>query len=320
MSCTIEILRSGIATSFQDKGREHVQYLGIVESGAADLDNYNLCNSILQNNNNETTIEFAYQGPKFLVKNNKCKIVVTGLVNFTITRNNHSVIQGDCYKTYLLEAGDVVDIISVINSVYGYLGFEGGIAVKKYFASTSTNSKSGIGQNEGRKIKNKDQFLLNISVPTNKHYKLEQIPQKNSNKKIRVLEGPQLDYFSNQGIDNFFHSEFLISNTTDKMGMRLVGKKIEHVKSANIKSEGIVKGSIQVPADGQPIVLLTDHQTIGGYPKIAVVISADYNNLIQKPAGSHIVFKKVNLREAEISFQLKQASLKAMIESIVKIN
>ncbi len=319
MRCIIEILRPGIATSFQDKGREHVQYLGVVEGGAADLDNYNLCNSILQNKNSETTIEFAYQGPKFIVKNEKCKIVITGSVNFIIIRSGNSAVQGECYKTYLLYPGDIVDVTSVVNSVYGYLGFEGGIAVKKYFDSTSTNFKSGIGQDEGRKIKIKDQLLLNISTPTNKHYKLIQTPQKNSHNKIRVLEGPQLNYFSNLGIDHFFHSQFLISNTTDKMGMRLTGKKIEHVKSANIKSEGIVKGSIQIPADGQPIVLLTDHQTIGGYPKIGIVITADYNSLIQKPAGSYIVFKKVNLREAEISLRLKQASFKAMINSIVEI-
>jgi antagonist of KipI len=95
---------------------------------------------------------------------------------------------------------------------------------------------------------------------------------------------------------------------------------VELIKSANIKSEGIIRGSIQVPADGQPILLLSDHQTIGGYPKIGVVITADYNNLIQILPGNLIAFRKVNMREAEISFQLKQASLKAMIESIIKIN
>ena len=109
---------------------------------------------------------------------------------------------------------------------------------------------------------------------------------KKKNKKIiRVLKGSQFDYFSKESQKDFFKKEYKVSNLTDRMGMRLEGTHIKNIFSTNIRSEGITKGAIQVPADGQPIVLLTDHPTIGGYPKIANVTSVDYNQLIQKIPG-----------------------------------
>ena len=124
---------------------------------------------------------------------------------------------------------------------------------------------------------------------------------KNVNE-IRVLPGKQLNYFSDKSLKDFYLKKYKISNNTDRMGARLGGSKLEHVDSFNIPSEGIVKGSIQVPGDGQPIVLLNDHPTIGGYPKIAHIITADYDNFVQKQPGSEITFKAVNFVEAEQLF------------------
>ena len=320
MPHSIKILREGISSSFQDLGRYNVQYLGIGPSGCMDDDNFKLCNAILHNDENEGMIEFAYQGPKIQIDQATVKICVTGNVLFTISNTKGEVVQGQCYRSYYLVKGDVIDIQSVKDSVYGYLGFEGGINLKQYFQSISVNPRSKIGPNNGEKIKNGDLITLKQSEASKNVFALSRAPENKKKSVIRVLEGPQLDYFSNEGIHSFFHTDFKITNLTDRMGMRLEGKKVELIKSANIKSEGIIRGSIQVPADGQPIVLLSDHQTIGGYPKIGVVITADYNQLIQILPGNLITFRKVNIREAEISFQLKQASLKAMIDSIVKIN
>jgi len=117
------------------------------------------------------------------------------------------------------------------------------------------------------------------------------------------MKGLQVDYFSKKSQDDFFSKEYKITKLTDRMGMRLEGIKLENTVNKNIKSEGITKGSIQVPGDGQPIILLSDHPTIGGYPKIANVITADYDKLVQKTPGTIINFKLVNLTVAENAFQ-----------------
>jgi len=110
------------------------------------------------------------------------------------------------------------------------------------------------------------------------------------------------DPFPHLQIDDFFSNEYKVTRLTDRMGMRLDGKKLKNIVNKNIKSEGITKGSIQIPGDGQPIVLLSDHPTIGGYPKIANVISADYDKLVQKTPDTKIKFKLVDLSVAESAF------------------
>ena len=117
------------------------------------------------------------------------------------------------------------------------------------------------------------------------------------------MKGLQFDYFSKKSKKDFFLKEYKVTRLTDRMGMRLEGEKLENIINKNIKSEGITKGSIQIPGDGQPIILLSDHPTIGGYPKIANVISADYDQLVQKIPGSKLKFKLVDLNVAESAFQ-----------------
>ena len=117
------------------------------------------------------------------------------------------------------------------------------------------------------------------------------------------MQGLQVHYFSKKSQEDFFSKEYKVTKLTDRMGMRLEGVKLENIVNKNIKSEGITKGSIQVPGDGQPIILLSDHPTIGGYPKIANVITADYDKLVQKTPGTTIKFKLVNLAVAENAFQ-----------------
>jgi len=133
---------------------------------------------------------------------------------------------------------------------------------------------------------------------------------------IRVIKGTNFDYFSEDSIKDFTSKEFVVSKLTDRMGMRLSGLKIKNLKKTNIKSEGLGKGVIQVPADGDPIVMLSDHGTIGGYPKIAVVISADYDKLAQCPPGEKIKFKIVSLTEAENLYKIYTMETKNIISKI----
>ncbi len=130
------------------------------------------------------------------------------------------------------------------------------------------------------------------------------------------MRGTNFDYFSEEGKNIFYESEFKVSKLSDRMGMRLEGPKIENIIDTNIKSEGLIKGVIQVPADGNPIIMLSDHGTIGGYPKIGVVVSADYDKLVQLTPGSTIKFKEVDLSNAETLFRLYDLETQNLLSQI----
>ncbi len=308
-----KILRAGINTTFQDQGRKNLYHIGIPFSGAMDNRNYLLANKLAGNKLDSPVIEFAYQGPLLEYSGEKINIVVTGDVNFKIKKKDN-LINGNCYETYTLMNGDELDIISTNKSVYGYLAVSGEFDLKYQWSSCSTNTKANIGANNGKKLEiNQKINFLKINQNLNSK-KLDYINTKIEN--IRVIKGTNFDYFSEEGKKIFFKKEFTISKLSDRMGMRLEGTKIENIVDSNIKSEGLIKGVIQVPADGNPIIMLSDHGTIGGYPKIGVVISADYDKLVQLTPGSKIKFKEVKLSSAETLFKLYDLETQNLISQI----
>ena len=308
-----KILRAGINTTFQDQGRINLYHVGIPFSGAMDNRNYLLANKLVGNKLEFPVLEFAYQGPLLEYVGDKINIAITGDVNFKIKRNNN-LINGICYETFTLENGDILDIISTNKSVYGYLAVSGKFDLKYQWSSCSINTKANIGANEGKKLEiNQKISLLKINQNLNTK-KLNYINTRIEN--IRVIKGTNFDYFSEEGKKIFFEKEFTISKLSDRMGMRLKGSKIENIVDTNIKSEGLIKGVIQVPADGNPIIMLSDHGTIGGYPKIGVVISADYDKLVQLTPGSKIKFKEVELSSAETLFRLYDLETQNLISQI----
>ena len=222
--------------------------------------------------------------------------------------------RGNSYENYTLEDGDQLDIISTNNTVYGYLAISGNFEVQFLWNSCSTNTKANIGANDGKKIdKNQLIKILDTHSQGSKR-KLEYINSKIEN--IRVIKGTNFDYFSEESKKNFFEKEFTVTKLTDRMGMRLEGQKIENIVDTNIKSEGIIKGVIQVPADGNPIIMLSDHGTIGGYPKIGVVITSDYDKLVQLQPGSKIKFKEVSLFEAENLYKIYSIETQNILNQI----
>jgi len=297
-----EILRPGVNTTIQDKGRNHMYHVGIAVSGAIDQRNYKLSNKLVDNDLGEAVIEFAYQGPLLKLKNGKINFSVTGDIFFKIIRKNSSVEEGICYKNYILDDDEQIDIISTKNTVYGYLSVNGGFELEKVWNSYSTNTKANVGSNNGKKYSLEDKiFIKNSDLQINKEKKISY--NKISDNIIRVIKGTNFDFFSSEAKNIFFKHEFSITKLGDRMGIRLNGHKLENIVSTNIKSEGLVRGAIQVPADGNPIIMLSDHGTIGGYPKIGVVISADLDRVGQITPGSIINFKEVSLEEAQNIFK-----------------
>jgi len=297
-----EILRPGINTTVQDKGRNHMYHVGIAISGAIDQRNYKLSNKIVNNDLSEAVIEFAYQGPLLKLKKGKINFSITGNVLFKIIRKNSRIEEGICYKNYILEDEEQIDIISTKNTVYGYLAVNGGFELEKVWNSYSTNTKANVGSNNGKKFSIKDIiFIKNHNLEINNETKVnyKYVPDNI----IRVIKGTNFNFFSCEAQNIFFKQEFLVTKLADRMGVRLSGYKLENTVSTNIKSEGLVRGAIQVPADGNPIIMLSDHGTIGGYPKIGVVISADLDRVGQLIPGSIINFKEVSLEEAQNIFK-----------------
>ena len=293
-----EVIRPGVNTTYQDFGRKNLYHIGVPFSGAMDNRNYLISNKLVNNKMNSAVIEFAYQGPMLKFNGESTTFAITGDVNFNIKRKKNSILEkGNSYQTYNLKSGDEIDILSTNRSVYGYLAIAGNIDVNLFGNSCSTNTKAKIGSNNGEKIKKGDKIFFSNSDGKTQLKKLNYINTKIE--QIRVIRGTNYDYFSKESKNIFFKNEFNVTKLTDRMGMRLEGNKIKNIVDTNIKSEGLIKGTIQIPADGNPIIMLSDHGTIGGYPKIGVVISADYDKLVQIVPGSKIKFKEVSLSDAE---------------------
>ena len=311
----LEVLRPGINTTIQDKGRFHLYHIGITASGAMDQSKFQISNALVNNDLNEGALEFAYQGPCLKLVNGNINIAITGNINFNILRKNSTTEEGICFKSYFLEDGDQIDIISTKNSVFGYFAVQGGFKTDKIWNSLSINTKAKVGPNNGEK------FSLGQKIYINKS-KTEKLLEKKidfnflNENIIRVIKGTNYNYFSESALNIFFKEEYTVSNLSDRMGMRLEGPKLENITNTNIKSEGLVKGVIQVPADGKPIIMLSDHGTIGGYPKIAVIISADLDKVAQLPPGSKIKFEEVSLINAENYFKDHIKNIKKYIREI----
>ena len=301
MNNYFKVLRPGINSTFQDLGRFGLQHLGIVASGCMDQLLFFISNKLVGNKVSEGALEFAYQGPLLEFVGESALVAISGKVNFNIITKKGVTKKGTSNESFILSNGDKIDILSTINSVYGYFSISGGFKLKEIKGSVSTLVRAKIGPNNGDKLKSEDKIFFNISKPADKIKKIQFDFDKDNT--IRVMKGLQVDYFSKKSQEDFFSKEYKVTRLTDRMGMRLEGEKIENIVNKNIKSEGITKGSIQIPGDGQPIVLLSDHPTIGGYPKIANIISADYDKLVQKMPGTKIKFKLVDLAVAENAFQ-----------------
>ena len=308
-----EIIRAGINSTFQDLGRSNLYHIGVPFSGAMDNRNYLLANKLVGNDHNDPVIEFAYQGPHLKYHGDKINIAITGDVSFKIKKSDN-LIDGECYQSFILENDDEIDILSTNKSVYGYLAISGTFNLKFQWSSCSTNTKAKIGSNNGEKLS--DNQKINVKEINNNfvNRKLNYVNTKIEN--IRVIKGTNFNYFSDEGKSIFFDKEFVVSKLSDRMGMRLDGPKIENIVDTNIKSEGLIKGVVQVPADGNPIIMLSDHGTIGGYPKIGVVISADYDKLVQLTPGSKIKFQEVELSSAETLFKLYDLETQNLISQI----
>ena len=313
---TIKILESGPYSTIQDIGRKGHQYLGVPEGGVSDLISFNIANALLKNKLNNPVLETYVGGLKFTIDK---KI----FISFTGSISDRLIIEKNNLKTYInpgtskqIEPYCNVFVPQLVDSNCVIIGFSGEFLLPKVFNSLSTSVNSKIGGLNGSLLKKGDTFKIRKNPDINSEFEVKNKSFFSVPSKIRVILGPQDFWFTRKGIQNFFSEKWTITSQMDRMGIRLSGKTIEHKNNADILSDGIVKGSIQIPGNGQPIIMMSDHQTTGGYTKIATVASVDYSKLSRLRPGTKISFVSVNQSEASNLFRKQKQMLDDEIKEL----
>jgi len=289
------ILDGGLMTTIQDKGRTGFQQYGMPVSGAMDDYSMQVGNLLVGNEPYEAVLETTILGPSVQF-NVTTMIALTG-ANMKPQINRRSVTM---WRSILVNPGDVLTFGGLISGCRSYIALAGGIGIEAVMGSKSTYVRGAIGGLKGEKLQTGDEFNLGFKNKGLGQLGIKRIPQESipiyaNTCEVRVVLGPQDDCFTQAAIRTFFESEYDLTNEADRMGYRLAGPKIEHLQSADIISDGIALGSIQVPGHGMPIIMMADRQTTGGYTKIATVISPDLAILAQLKPGDKVRFKQVSL-------------------------
>ncbi|RXJ83612.1 biotin-dependent carboxyltransferase family protein [Arcobacter sp. CECT 8985] len=293
---SIEILNSPIFATIQDLGRFGFSHIGLTTSGVMDEYAYFVANRLLHNKIDENIIEIYYSNFLFKV-NCDTQIAVTGAYCDIFINEKK---QNFTWQIYNLKKGDIVNISKLKAGTIVYLSIKDGIKLKKEFGSYSTSIKEQIGGLNGRKLKKGDILQINSNNLDNTIKRLNEkyYPKYGEEIELRVILSYQEEFFNKKQKQKFFSSEYKITSEFNRMACKLEGEKIS-CDIDGIVSEAICFGAIQIPKNGQPIILLKERQTIGGYPKIGSVLSIDCFRLSQLKPNMKVKFKQISLKQAQ---------------------
>jgi biotin-dependent carboxylase-like uncharacterized protein len=323
VKAALHILKPGLMTTIQDLGRAGYQNLGIGISGALDPVALRVANLLVGNEPGAGGLEVLYLGPNIEIEADNVRMSFAGAAATVEILPHASVSSGtriETMRSVLVRRGEVVRIGSLTGGASLYVGVEGGFDIPPILGSVSTNIRGGTGAWQARAMIAGERLpLCRMRASDRDECRVEGIEFR-APRRIRAIPGPQDDYFDHAEIAKFFGSEYTVQSGSDRVGMRLQGEAVRHAKGFNIASDATAPGSIQVPGNGQPIVLMADRQTIGGYPKIATVISADLPELGRLSIGSKIVFEQVTLEAAQALRRGMLSYLDDLREHIVPIS
>jgi 5-oxoprolinase (ATP-hydrolysing) subunit C len=282
----------GPASSVQDGGRPGSQRYGLTPSGAMDRLSLAGANCLVGNELFAAGLEIGPFGASFVARDGAVRVAVAGAPRNADIGGR----QVSPESSITLKDGETLTLGFARGGAFSYLAIEGGIKGEPVFGSLAVNARAGLGSPYPRPLQAGDE--LTVDAASGGPERRIELPKAPSGP-IRVVLGPQDDEFDEANKALFLNSDWKISATSDRMGYRLEGPVIKHLHDHNIVSDGTVNGSIQVPGNGAPIVLMMDRGTSGGYPKIATVISADLGRLAQTSAGTAFRFKAVSMAEAQ---------------------
>lgn len=303
----------GPASSVQDGGRPGAQRYGLVPSGAIDRLALAAANTLVGNKPFAAAVEISPFAASFTARGGAVRIGLAGAPRSADIAGRAIAVDSSA----TLADGETLTLGFARGGSFSYLALEGGILGEPTFGSLAVNARAGLGSPYPRPLQAGDE-LMTAAASGAAERRIELPPADTG--PIRVVFGPQDDEFSDEAKALFLDSEWKISATSDRMGFRLEGPAIKHLHGHNIVSDGTVNGSIQVPGNGMPIVLMPDRGTSGGYPKIATVISADFGRFAQIPAGSGFSFKAVSVAEAQEDAKQFAALLRSLPDRLGDLN
>jgi biotin-dependent carboxylase-like uncharacterized protein len=306
------ILSIGPASSVQDGGRHGAQRYGLTPCGAMDRLALAAANTLVGNAPFAAAIEVDPFGAAFAARGGAVRVALSGA-----PRNAGIAGHAVAFDTSMtLADGETLTLGFARGGSFSYLAIEGAIAGALVFGSLAVNARAGLGSPYPRPLRAGDELQTQAaSGAAERRIDLPAVIEG----PIRVVMGPQDDEFADDTKKLFLDSEWKISATSDRMGYRLEGPVIKHLHGHNIVSDGTVNGSIQIPGNGQPIVLMSDRGTSGGYPKIATVITADFGRFAQIPAGTAFRFKAASMEEAQLEARKFAELLRALPDRLSSI-
>lgn len=312
----LQIIKSGMLSLLQDSGRVGYSKLGVTSAGVADEHAYYWLNRLLHNESNATCVEIALGGMALEVLDD-CVFCVTG-ADVPITVNGTAF---NTWQTHSVKKDDIIELGFAKNGVRAYFGLAGGIAAEKQLGSASAVLREKLGglsrtmPEESLALQSGDVLTVAADNEMDFHAMLlpQFIPIYHKHMQVRVIPSYQQTWFERDVQRDFYSSSYQVSKQWDRMGVRMEGKEVK-ASQGGLLSEGIALGAIQVPPDGQPIILMQDRQTLGGYPKIATVISADLPLVAQSGQGTKLHFHPISIEQAHNAlhfehFKRKQTQL-----------
>lgn len=300
----IKVINAGLFTTVQDQGRWGYQAYGVPVAGVMDRYAANIANILAGNDEAKAVLEMTFKGGSFSFSR-EAYIAITG-AEMGATLNGVKICNWQGIK---VQAGSILEFSYAQSGARTYLAINGGIDIPEVLGSRSTYTRGALGGVDGRQLKIDDELKIGTSdsCPSENIILNEEfIPNYANEIVLRVLLGPQDSAFTSTGIATLFSKAYTITADSDRMGYRLEGPKIQHKDKADIVSDALALGSIQVPGHGMPIIMMADRQTTGGYTKIGTVISSDLAKLAQAKPGDTISFAQVNYDEAITSLKDEQ--------------
>lgn len=319
MASGLKVLAPGARTLVQDTGFRNGRSQGVPAGGVLDRSALRLVNALLGNPPGTEALEVVLSSPTLVAVGGRVRIAISGSLHGTVHRPDGTRRSLAGWTATTLAEGCELRLLPPDRFAVGLIGIGGGLELPLCLESRSTCLAAGFGGLEGRSLKAGDLLRLrggNGPLP-DQDLCLTQPPMAETGP-IRVVQGPQHEWLDPEGAARFFGTPYRVTAQLDRMGMRLDGARLSFVagKTADIISDGAAPGAIQVPGNGQPIILLADAQTTGGYPKVACVIRSDLPRLAACVPGDMLRFRAVSVAEAEAIARSSDAALSAAIASI----
>lgn len=320
MKAQLRVIAPGLHSTVQDRGRPGYQHLGVAESGALDSVALAAANALVGNAPDEAAIEMFYRGGDFMVEADEAQVAVacSAAQIEVLSDSQTSVGRIATMRSVTLKRGQTIRIGAITGGACAYLAVAGGLSIPAVLGSRATDVRSHIGGSDARALRAGDALPLRRDMVGHADRQLKSWDLDPPDR-VRVLPGPQRDYFSDAEFESFINANYTVGGNSNRMGLRLSGRAIKHCRGANIVSDATAPGSIQIPGDGQPIVLLADRQTTGGYPKIATVISADIPALGRLRSGASFSFVPVTLDQAVEARRQLMAQTEGFASRLVRV-